>query len=115
MVRSRTRWVWVVISAALSAGISLGFLGWRRSELAGEHASRAQKALNEMSRYKFDLEYVAAKSQKRIRPSERAAYEAMAKYANAKLARLEEVAARHERLARSYGHTEPFKRPEPEP
>jgi hypothetical protein len=36
----------------------------------------------------------------------------MASYARDKLAKLEEAAARHERLARSYGCTAPLKRPQ---
>ena len=105
-----------VTAALLAGGVTLASLGWWRSHtLAQDHAARAQKALDEIGRHYTNIT-ICNESLKTARlSSEKARIKGIMKSSQRSLVKLEETAARHERLARYYGHTAPFKRPEQDP
>jgi hypothetical protein len=112
MSRSRPRWSLIALTAAVLAGATVGFLGWSRSQrLAEDHALRAQRALDEMRIQYANVELCLESLKKARRPSDKTSIEAIMKSSRHKLVKLEEAAIRHERLAREYGYTAPFKRP----
>ena len=115
MARPRPRWPMIALAAVLAVA-TLGFLGmWRSQRLAGEHASRAQRALDEANNEYQTIKFISEGLKKVRAPSDKARYEAILKTSRRRLGRLEETAARHERMARDYGYQGPFKRAEPAP
>jgi hypothetical protein len=115
VTRSRLRWSSLVLAAAVLAGATLGFLSWRKSQgLAEEHAARAQKALDEMGRHYANIKLCTDILKTARHPSEKASLERKRKSSRDRLVKLEEAAARHERLARYYGYEAPLKRPDPD-
>ena len=115
MTRSRLRWSSLTLAAAVFAGATLGFLSWRRSQgLAQEHAARAQKALDEMGRHYANVNVCLEALKTARRPSEKASIEAIMRSSRSRIVKLEEAAARHERLARDHGYRAPLKRPDPD-
>jgi hypothetical protein len=104
----------ISISAAVIAGATLGFVGWSRSrQLAEEHATGAQRALDEMGRHYANIATCSEALETTANPVDKARYESMIKSSNRILAKLAVVADRRERLARSYGYKASLKRPEP--
>jgi hypothetical protein len=116
MFRLRPRWLSIGLAVAVLAGATLGFLGWWRSHrLAEDHAARAQRALDEMGRHYTNIN-LCLESLKTARLSaDKARIKGIMKTSQRMVSKLEEVAARHEHLARTYGYTPPFKRPEQDP
>jgi type II secretory pathway component PulM len=110
MDRSRPRWLLIALGAAVLAAVTLGFLSWwRPHKLAEEHASRAQRALDEMDSHHANIALCSEALKQARLPSEKARYQSQIKSSRRVLAKLEEVAARHERLARAYGYKAPFR------
>ncbi len=116
MARSRPRWLLIAFTAVALAGVTFGFLGWWNSQrLADEHATRAQRALDDMGIHYANIKLCSAELKKARLPSDKARYEAIMKSSQRRVVKLEEAAARHERLARYYGYRAPLKRPDPDP
>src|SRR5262249_3362241 len=116
MTRSHRRWSSLALAAAMFAGATLGFLSWRRSHaLAREHAARAQRALDEMGRHYANIKLCTESLRTARRPADRAGIEAIMRSSRTRLVKLEEAAARHERLARDYGYRAALNRPDPDP
>jgi hypothetical protein len=116
MARSRPRWSWIAVTALVLAGLTAGIMGrWRSHRLAEDHASRAQRALDEMSRHYYNIKFCMRELKSARRPSDKARYEGLMKSSRHRLVKLEEAASRHEHLARDYGYEAPFKRPDADP
>ena len=115
MARLRPRWSSIALAAVVIAAVTLGILEWRMHHgLAEEHASRAQKAFDEMGSHYANIALCSDALKTARLPAEKARYQSMIKSSRHLLLKLEDAAARHERLARSYGYSAPFKRPEPD-
>ncbi len=106
----------MAVTAALLAGVTVASLNWWRCHRLGQdHAVRAQKAFDAMYSHYENIKLLSYELKRTRLRSDKARYEAMMKSSQRRLVKLEETAARHERLARYYGHKAPFKRPEQDP
>ncbi len=114
MAGSLPRWASIILAAAaVLVGVTFGLLEWWKSQrLAEDHASRAQKALNEMGKHYATIRLCKEQLKTARLPTEKARYESLIRSSRSRLVKLEEATVRHERLARSYGYKAPFKRPE---
>jgi hypothetical protein len=110
MARSHLRLSLVAVTAAALVGVALGLLGWRSHRLADEHALRAQKALDELGRHVMNINLCLDSLKTARLTSAKTRIRAIMKSSERMVTKLEEVAVRHERLARYYGHRSPLKR-----
>ena len=81
---------------------------------AGRRSRRthAQRALDELGNHYNNMTFCIESLKTARRPSDKARIKAIMKSSERMVSKLREVAARHERLARSYGYKAPFNRPE---
>ena len=113
MAGSLPRWASIILAAAaVLVGVTFGLLEWWKSQrLAEDHASRAQKALNEMGKHYATIRLCKEQLKTARLPTEKARYESLIRSSRSRLVKLEEATVRHERLRRLRIEAA-FKRPE---
>jgi len=114
MARFWVRLSLIALAAAVLAGLTHGFMARRSQRLAEDHAARAQKALDVMYLYHHMMKDSSNRVKRARLPSDKARWQEAVEVARHKLEKLEETAARHERLARYYGYQAPLRRTDPD-
>jgi flagellar basal body-associated protein FliL len=115
MARLRRRWLLIALTAVVLVAAVLALMRWRNANiLAQEHAARAQKTFDAMGSHYANIALCSEAVKTARLPAEKARIRAIMKTSERVLSKLEETAAHHERLARSYGYTGTLKRPDPD-